>query len=39
MISENQFYLSQEDLQELTDKYIEQIDELGQLKEAEIMEV
>ena len=39
MISENQFYLSQDDLQELTDKYTEQIDELGQLKEAEIMEV
>ncbi len=39
MISENQFYISQDDLQELTDKYTEQIDELGQLKEAEIMEV
>jgi ribosome recycling factor len=39
MISENQFYMSQDDLQELTDKYTEQIDEMGQLKEAEIMEV
>ena len=39
MISENQFYLSQDDLQELTDKYTEHIDEQGQLKEAEIMEV
>jgi ribosome recycling factor len=39
MISENQFYISQDDLQELTDKYTEQIDELGELKEAEIMEV
>ena len=39
MISENEFYLSQDDLQELTDKYIEQIDELGKQKEAEIMEV
>ncbi len=39
MISENQFYVSQDDLQELTDKYIEQIDELWKLKEAEIMEV
>jgi ribosome recycling factor len=39
MISENQFYMSQDDLQELTDKYTEQIDELGKLKEAEIMEV
>ena len=39
MISENQFYMSQDDLQELTNKYTEQIDEMGQLKEAEIMEV
>ncbi len=39
MISENQFYISQEDLQELTDKYTERIDELGKQKEAEIMEV
>ncbi|HCB50543.1 MAG: ribosome recycling factor [Anaerolineae bacterium SG8_19] len=39
MISENQFFISQEDLQELTDKYTEQIDELGTNKEAEIMEV
>jgi len=39
MISENQFYLSQDDLQELTDKYTEKVDELGTQKEAEIMEV
>ena len=39
MISENQFYISQDDLQELTDKYTEQIDELAELKVAEIMEV
>ena len=39
MISENQFFISQDDLQELTDKYTEQIDELGDKKEAEIMEV
>jgi ribosome recycling factor len=39
MVSENQFFISQEDLQELTDKYTEQIDELGTNKEAEIMEV
>jgi ribosome recycling factor len=39
MISENQFFISQNDLQELTDKYTEQIDELGTNKEAEIMEV
>lgn len=39
MISENQFYISQDDLQELTDKYTEEIEKLGQKKEAEIMEV
>jgi ribosome recycling factor len=39
MISENQFFISQDDLQELTDKYTEEIDTLGQQKEAEIMEV
>lgn len=39
IISENQFFISQEDLQELTDNYTEQVDELGQRKEAEIMEV
>ncbi len=39
MISENQFYISQDDLQSLTDKYTEEIDELGKNKEEEIMEV
>lgn len=39
MISENQFYLSQDDLQELTDAYTERVDELGKKKEAEIMEL
>ncbi|GMQ77524.1 MAG: ribosome recycling factor [Anaerolineae bacterium] len=39
IISENQFFISQDDLQDLTDKYIEQVDELGLRKEAEIMEV
>jgi ribosome recycling factor len=38
-ISENQFYISQDDLQELTDNYIAQVDTLGEEKEAEIMEV
>jgi len=38
-ISENQFYISQDDLQKLTDNYIDQIDDLGKQKEAEIMEV
>jgi ribosome recycling factor len=39
MISENQFYISQDDLQDLTNKYTAEIDELGSQKEAEIMEV
>ncbi len=39
IISENQFFISQEDLQELTDGYTKQVDEFGQRKEAEIMEV
>jgi ribosome recycling factor len=38
-ISEDRFYLTQDNLQVLTDKYIEEIDVLGQKKEAEIMEV
>jgi len=39
LISEDNFYRAREDLQELTDKYIEQINESGRAKEAEIMEV
>ncbi len=39
MISENQFYISQEDLQNLTNKYSEEIDVVGKKKEEEIMEV
>ncbi|HET6446124.1 MAG TPA: ribosome recycling factor [candidate division Zixibacteria bacterium] len=39
MISENQFFISQDDLQTLTDKYTEEIDEVGKKKEEEIMEV
>jgi len=39
LISEDEFYVAQDDLQELTDKFVEQIDEVGKLKEEEIMEV
>lgn len=39
MISENQFFISQDDLQTLTDKYTEEVDEVGKKKEEEIMEV
>ena len=38
-ISENEFFLAQDNLQKLTDKYTEEIDQLGEKKEAEIMEV
>jgi len=38
-ISENQYFISQDDLQKLTDNYIAQVDDLGEKKEAEIMEV
>jgi ribosome recycling factor len=39
LIAEDQFYSGQDDLQKLTDKYIEEVEELGRQKEAEIMEV
>ncbi len=39
MITEDDFFRAQDDLQELTDKYVKQIDDLGKQKEAEIMEV
>lgn len=39
MITEDDFFRGQDDLQELTDKYIGKIDELGSQKELEIMEV
>jgi ribosome recycling factor len=39
MISEDEFFKAQDDLQKLTNKYIEQVDKLGEQKEAEIMEV
>lgn len=39
LISEDAFYTAQDDLQELTDRYIDLIDEAGAEKEIEIMEV
>ena len=39
MISEDDFFRSQDELQELTDKYIKEIDAISEKKEAEIMEV
>lgn len=39
LISEDDLHRGQDDLQELTDKYTKQIDEIGEAKEAELMEV
>lgn len=39
LISEDEFYTGKDDLQELTDKSIKQVDEIGQTKEQEIMEL
>lgn len=38
-ISEDEFYKAKEDLQKLTDTYIAKIDQVGEQKQAEIMEV
>ncbi len=39
MITEDEYFTAQDDLQELTDKFVKQIDEIGKKKEEEIMEV
>jgi ribosome recycling factor len=39
MLTEDELHSGQEDLQKLTDKYIEQIDQVGRAKEVEIMEI
>lgn len=39
MITEDDLHRGQDDLQELTDKFVKQIDTIGKEKEAEIMEV
>jgi len=38
-ISEDQLFRAKEDLQKLTDEYVNKIDEIGEQKQAEIMEV
>jgi ribosome recycling factor len=38
-LPEDDFYKAKDDLQALTDQYVKQADELGEAKEAEIMEV
>lgn len=39
LISEDDFYRTRDDLQELTDRYIEQVDKIQERKEQEIMEI
>jgi ribosome recycling factor len=39
LISEDEFYRAKDRLQDLTDKYVAEMDELGRLKQAEILEV
>lgn len=39
MISEDDFYRGKDEVQKLTDEYIENIDEIGKRKEEEVMEV
>jgi ribosome recycling factor len=39
MISEDDFYRGKDDLQKLTDKYIDEVDTIGERKEKEIREV
>lgn len=39
LISEDEHYRAREDMQKLTDNYVERIDEVGQAKEIEIKEV
>jgi ribosome recycling factor len=39
MISEDDFYRAKDDVQDITDEFIERIDEIGQRKEEEIMQI
>lgn len=39
MISEDDFFRGKDSVQDLTDEFIEKIDEIGQRKEAEVMEI
>jgi ribosome recycling factor len=39
LISQDDFYRGKDDVQELTDEFITQIDEIGRQKEAEVMEI
>ena len=39
MITEDDLYFGRDEMQKLTDQYIAKVDELGQAKEKEILEV
>jgi ribosome recycling factor len=39
LISEDEFFRGKEQIQELTDEFIQKIDEIGQRKEDELMEI
>ena len=39
LISEDEYYRGRDDIQEMTDAYIKRIDEIGEQKEAEILEI
>ncbi len=39
MISEDEFFRGKDKVQELTDEFVEEIDEIGQRKEEEVMEI
>jgi ribosome recycling factor len=39
LVSEDEFYVGKEQLEELTKKYIKQVDEIGEAKEQEILEI
>jgi ribosome recycling factor len=39
LISEDELARGEEDLQKLTDRYVEEVSEMGKKKETEIMEV
>jgi len=39
MISEDEFFRAKDDVQELTDEFVVRIDEIGQRKEEEVMEI
>jgi ribosome recycling factor len=39
LISEDDFYRGRDELQDLTDEYVEKVNEIGKRKEAEVMEI